>query len=131
MRLLILVAVMLAGCASHRVAAVPAVHPNEQHVIAETQRFASLLGVHVRAVITTTVYMVPASHPNYPGEKVPAAGWFKDGRVMFYRPVIQARDQAYGMRLAAHEACHAIHHDEAEADECAAGLLAPTDPAHP
>ena len=122
---------MLMGCASHRVATVSAAHPNETHAIMETQRFAALLGVHVSAVITTTVYLVPASHPDYPGEKVPAAGWYKDGRVMFYRPVIQARDQAYGTRLAAHEACHAIHHDEAEADECAAGLLAPTGPARP
>lgn len=123
MRLLILAAVMLAGCASHRVATVTAVHPNEQHVIAETQRFAALLGVHVRAVITTTVYMVPASRPNYPGEKVPAAGWYKDGRVMFYRPVIRERDQDYGTRLAAHECCHALHHDEGAADQCAGQLL--------
>ena len=124
MRRVLALALVLAGCASHRVATVSAAHPNETHAIMETQRFAALLGVHVRAVITTTVYMVPASKPNYPGEKVPAAGWYKDGRVMFYRPVIQARDQAYGTRLAAHEACHAKHHDEAEADACAATLLA-------
>jgi len=117
-------ALLLTGCASkRRVQTVPAVHPNEIHILAETQRFAAALGISARAVITTTQYMVPASNPEYPGEKVPAAGWYGDGLIKYWRPVVQERDQAYGTALAAHETCHIKFHSEEAAGDCARVLM--------
>ncbi len=113
------------GCAK-RVSTVPATHPNEVHVLAETQRFAAALGVRVRGVITTHEYMVPAANPRYPGEKVQAAGWYKAGVAYYWRPVIRERDQVYGTALAAHEVCHARSQSDETADTCAAELLAPS-----
>ena len=98
--------------------------PREAHVVAETARFAAALRVEVRGVVTDEVYMVPASVPSYQGQKVPAAGWYKDGVARYYRPVILERSLGYGTALAAHEVAHALFRDEAGADRCAALLLA-------
>ena len=115
-------AMLLLGCAA-RMHTSPATHPNEMHVILETQRFAALLGVVVDGVITTKPYMVPAAKPLYAGEKVPAAGRYVGGRIEYYRPVIQGRSQEYGTALAAHEVAHVLFHGEADADACANLLL--------
>jgi hypothetical protein len=114
---------VLCGCASHVVVVRPA-DPKEQHVLAEAQRFADLLGVHVKAVITTTVYMVPASNPYYPGEKVPAGGWYGNGSIKFWRPVILERPLEYGTALAAHEVAHVIFRSEHDANACGQLLIA-------
>ena len=97
--------------------------PREEHVIAETARFASLLGVNVRGVVTDQEYLVPALHPLYPGEKVPAAGWYKDGEAYYWRPEVLRRTLAQGSALAAHETAHSLFKDEAGANACAALLL--------
>ena len=117
--------VTLSGCATRRPhsnapSVSPSGDPREQHVLDETARFASILGVNVRGVITTHVYPVRQSD----GTMGPAAGWYADGKAYYYRPKILSRDEAYGSALAAHECCHALHHGEAEADTCAATLLA-------
>jgi len=97
----------------------PSSDPREQHVLDETARFASLLGVNVRGLITTHVYNVRCSD----GTMCPAAGWYANERVYFWRPAILSHDEAYGTALVAHETCHALHHGEAEADTCANNLL--------
>ena len=122
--LLAAAAMLLFGCASHRVVVVRPTEAKEHHVLAEAQRFAGLLGVHVKAVITTTVYMVPASNPSYPGEKVPAGGWYGHGSVKFWRPVILERSLEYGTALAAHEVAHVLFHGEEDADACGRLLIA-------
>jgi len=114
---------VFAGCATRRMHTSPVAHPNEVHVLAETQRFAEMLGVHVVGVITTQPYMVPAINPRYDGEKVPAAGRYVGGRIEYYRPVIQERNQEYGTALAAHEVCHALSSNEVNADTCASRLM--------
>jgi len=97
--------------------------PREAHIVSETARFASMLHVSVRGIVTDERYMVPAGMPTYPGEKVPAAGWYKDGVARYYRPVVLERTLEGGSGLAAHESCHAIHDDEDGANKCAAVLL--------
>lgn len=78
--------------------------PKEGHVLAETGRFAALLRVDVHAEVTDRVHTVTCMD----GTRCPAAGWYQDGRIEYYRPVILERDMAYGTALAAHEVCHAI-----------------------
>lgn len=123
-RLLAVLAMLTTSCAAHRVNVVQPTSEKEYHALAEAQRFAGLLGVKVRAVMTTSVYMVPASRPDYPGEKVPAGGWYGNGSIKFWRPVILERGLDYGTALAAHEVCHVKHHSEQSADTCAAELMA-------
>jgi len=120
----ILAALLLAGCALHRMPTAAPSHPLEHHVLSETARFAARIGVKVQGVITTRARMVPAIAPLYPGEKVPAAGWYSNGRAEYFRWVIRDHDRDYGTALAAHEVCHARHHGEAEADACARLLVA-------
>ena len=98
--------------------------PREAHVLSETDRFAGMLGVRVKAVVTDEVYSVLASNPKYPGEKVPAAGWYNNGLIKYWRPVILERSMDYGTALAAHETCHALFKQEDGADSCASRLLA-------
>ena len=97
----------------------PSSDPREQHVLDETARFAAILGVNVRGVLTDHVYNVRCSD----GTICPAAGWYADGRVYFWRPAILSHDDAYGTALAAHEVAHSLFHDDAEADTCANNLL--------
>jgi len=142
----VLLAVLLQGCAIRSfmtppLHTSPPSHPNETHVLAETQRFAGMLGIKVKGVITTKPHMVPASRPRFDGEKVPAAGYYIGGRIEFYRPVIQdpvgsgscraGEELAYLTLLAAHESCHAAYADrkeskavEAQASACARLLVA-------
>ena len=87
----------------------------------ETQRFAAMLHVRVHAVVTDEIYMVRSSDG---ASMVPAAGWYKDGNIKYWRTVVVERSFDYGSALAAHETCHALHHGERDADACAAGLLA-------
>ena len=130
-RFLVLAALLLSGCAK-RIHTSPPAHPNETHVLAETQRFARVLGIKVEGVITTKPYMVPAARPLYDGEKVPAAGRWVHGRIEFYRPMIQEQSQEQSSWLAAHEVAHAFYDDEhsdgkpaeARADMCAMHLMA-------
>ena len=123
---------LLVGCANRRVPTAAPAHPNETHVLAETQRFARVLGFKVEGVITTRPYMVPASKPLYDGELVPAAGRWVAGWIEYYRPVVQERTQVYLTQLAAHEVAHAWRRDkhsdgkaaEDRADACARLLVA-------
>jgi hypothetical protein len=123
----ILLTVALGGCGGgspfERVTGTPSGDPREDHVVAETARFAGMLGVRVRGVVTDVTYLVPAQAPRYPGERVPAAGWYAHGVAYYYRPVVLTRDAAYLTRLAAHETCHALHRSEEGANACAAGLV--------
>jgi hypothetical protein len=135
----VLAALLLAGCALHRMPTAAPSHPNETHVLAETQRFAERLGITVRGVITTKPHMVPASRPEFDGEKVPASGtwrkcrFFRDSRIEYYRPLIQEGTQEWATRLAAHEVAHAFYNDDGDsggkaaedrADACARLLVA-------
>lgn len=97
----------------------PSGDPREQHVLDETARFASMLGVNVRGVLTDYVYNVRCTD----GTMCPAAGWYADGRAYYWRPNLLKRDADYGTALAAHESCHALHKDDAGADRCASRLL--------
>ena len=123
---------LLAGCATHRMPTSPPSHPNETHVLAETQRFAERLGFRVQGVITTKPFMVPASKPEFDGEMVPASGRWVHGRIEYYRPIIQERSQEWASVLAAHEVAHAYYRDkhsggkpaEDRADACARLLVA-------
>jgi len=98
----------------------PSGDPREQHVLDETTRFAGLLGVSVRGVLTDHVYNVRCSD----GTMCPAAGWYADGRAYYWRPNLLKHDADFGTALAAHEVCHATNPDDVGADACAATLLA-------
>ena len=124
MRMATAAAVLLAGCALHRLPTAAPSHPNETHVLAMTQEFAARLGVKVQGVITVRPRMVPAIAPLYPGEKVPAAGWYSNGRAEYFRWVIRDHDRDCGTALVAHEVSHAIWVSEAGADACARLLVA-------
>ena len=97
--------------------------PRENHVIAETARFAAILAVGVRAVVTDEVYMVPAMQPRYEGEKVPAKGWFKDGAAYYWRPWLLEHSLQEITNAAAHETAHSLFKSEEGANACAALLL--------
>jgi len=120
--LLVVALALLVGCGS-----VPtgpdSGDPREDHILAETARFASMLRVKVRGVVTDEVYLVPPSVPAYPGELVPAAGWYRDGVARYYRRQVLKQSLEYGSALAAHEVAHALFHDEAGASGCASMLL--------
>jgi hypothetical protein len=93
--------------------------PKEEHILSETQRFAGILNIRVRAVVTNEIYMVMASDGS---GKVPAAGWYNDGVIKYYRPVVIERSMEYGSQLAAHETCHVLFSSEKAADDCARTL---------
>jgi hypothetical protein len=133
----VLLAVLLQGCAIRSfmtppLHTSPPSHPNETHVLAETQRFAGMLGIKVKGVITTKPHMVPASRPRFDGEMVPAAGRWVHGHIEYFRPVVRERSREYLTSLAAHEVSHAWRGDkhsdgkpaEDRADACARLLVA-------
>lgn len=97
--------------------------PREEHIVAETSRFAAILGTSVRGVVTDQEYLVPAMRPLYPGEKVPAAGWYSNGVAHYWRPEVLRRSLAQGSALAAHETAHSLFKSEDGANACAALLL--------
>lgn len=115
--------VVLAGCQRLWPTVAPSADPREVHVLAETARFAAALKVSVTGRITEHVLLVNASVPRYPGEKVPAAGWYHEGVAYYFRPAILAGDLAYGTALAAHETCHATTRSEVVANQCAQRLI--------
>ncbi len=108
---------LLISCGGTTIVA-PDGDPREQHVLDETARFAGILHVNIRGALTDHVYEVRCSD----GTMCPAAGWYEGGTAYYWRPNLLERDLAYGTALAAHETCHALHHDEAGANECAEGL---------
>ena len=125
MRVVLAIAlVLLPACAARRPhsnapSVPPSGDPREQHVLDETARFAAILGVNVRGVLTDHVYNVRCSD----GSMCPAAGWYADGKAYYWLPAILSHDDAYGTALAAHEVAHSLFHDESEADACASDLL--------
>lgn len=82
----------------------------ESFLLAETARFAGLMGVKVRGEITDTPY--------YVGTSV-ATGWYTSGTAYYYRPLVKNLEfQPTAGRetltnVAAHEVCHtvSINHD--------------------
>ena len=82
--------------------------PKEENVLRANDACARVLGVDVRGRVTDEVYLVSASVPNYPGEKVPAAGWYSHGVASYWRPAVRDRSMAWGRAIAAHEVSHAL-----------------------
>lgn len=115
MRAALVAALALAtlSCGSRWTAVGPS-DPREEHVLAETARFAAVLGVRIRGVVTEDIYAVKGSD----GEPVPAAGWYESGVAYYWRPELLRRDLDFGTALAAHEVCHAIsrRHDDKHAE---------------
>jgi hypothetical protein len=91
----------------------------ESVVIAATAEFASRLHVQVRGELTDEVYEVNCND----GTRCPAAGWYSSGTAYYWRPFLITKGVEYARALAAHETCHALHHDEEGADRCAQELL--------
>lgn len=120
-RLVACALVALCGCGGITPTA-PSGDPREEHVLAETVRFATTLHVRVSGVLTDDIFWTTASDGS--GDKVPAAGWYEHGTAYYWRPHLLKQDLAYGTALAAHEVCHAIsfQHDAAHAN-CVRGLL--------
>lgn len=97
-----------AGCAG-----LPTVDPvgeNEAFVIAETARYAGLLGLRVRGEITErTTWYAPGEGgcPTSPPVGCYAAGYYSAGVAYFYRPWVDRQtDPRELSRVAAHEVCH-------------------------
>lgn len=95
---------ILAACQAGSPTGVQPENPLEVHIIAENNRFANLLHVNVKGVLTDEIYNVPSSDGK---EIVPAAGWYKNGTAYYWRPFVVKQTLDYGTRLAAHEVCHA------------------------
>jgi hypothetical protein len=119
MRVLCVFALLLASCVQSLT--LPTDDPYEQHILAETARFAKLLNVRVTAEVVDDVYMVTSSDGL---SKVPAAGWYDGGKIKYWRIVVRERGFEYGTALAAHEVCHSqtLGHNSV-LDACVRGLL--------
>lgn len=97
---------------------------NELHILAETSRFAGLMGVKVRGEITDTPYL-------YGGQV--ATGWYQGGVAYYYRPHVEKLNNngfaETTTNVACHEVCHAKnpHHDLAHW-ECMNKWAVPTYP---
>ena len=117
----IMVALISLGCQKGYPTLEPS-DPKEFHILAETQRFAGMLGKKIRGEITDERYMVP-SDPD-PRLYVPAAGWYVNGTCYYWRKIVLERDEAYGTALARHEVCHSVarEHKSKEFLECESSL---------
>jgi len=112
------------SCSKAQWEPVSATSVNELHILAETSRFAELMGVKVRGEITDTPY--------YYGGQV-ATGWYMAGVAYYYRPhVNQLNGNGIAettTNVAAHEVCHAIEYGHNLLHwECMSKWAAPTYP---
>lgn len=102
-------ALLFAGCG----AGIPTVEPvdgREAFVIAETARYAGMLGLRVRGKITDrTQWYAPgeAGCPSSPPIGCYAAGYYSAGVAYFYRPWVGRQERAALSQVACHEVCHA------------------------
>lgn len=115
-RVVAILALLVASCVSP----LAPTTPQEEHVLAETARFAEKLGKNVVGVLTDEVYS-PGTWEN--GTPQIAAGWYNAGKAYYYRPYLNTKDLAYGTQLAAHEVCHAKEWHHGPAHEACVQML--------
>lgn len=85
---------------------------SEYFVLAETARFAGILGANVRGELTDYFYPVACAD----GTKgCHAFGWYHKGVAYFYRPEVNRQSRYTLSDAAAHEVCHSVSlfHDAA------------------
>jgi hypothetical protein len=109
---LIALALVFVGCADAQWAPVEPTTVNESIVLAETERFSRLLGVHVTGHVTNSAYIIGHQY---------AAGWYVGqngkgavGDAYYYIPTMRTLRPAVTdgpesvVNVASHEVCHAV-----------------------
>lgn len=85
---------------------VEAASPKERFVVAETARFAGILGARVRGEITDFLYVVPC--PDGTAGVCHAFGWYHSGVAYYYRRDVNTQPDSTLSDAAAHEVCHSV-----------------------
>lgn len=110
--LLAMLVIILGGCGLSRDITSPSTGTaEEEHVLAETARFAGALSVKVHGELTDSKYTMPAGIGGCPKDSYSgclASGWFDAGVAYYYRPHILTYSLGLLTDVAAHETCHAI-----------------------
>lgn len=111
MRILVIAALLAAGCGNAYNPVASSGTEQEAWILAETARIAGVLNVRVHGELTDHVYSIkqgtggcPADYPT----PCIAGGWLEGGTAYYYRPWVLRQSLENLTDTAGHEVCHAV-----------------------
>ena len=112
-------AALMGGCSAYSPVS-PSGSPQEDFILAETQRVSAILHVKVVGQLSNYVYSIKAGTNGCPVGPIDciAAGWYESGTAYYYQPwVVKQYNFKDLSDTAIHEVCHAVEftHNERHA----------------